>query len=143
MNRLPPSAYQTFGISAPLATHHRQVPCEDADCRAREHGWRTLIDEGSDFGRRQAAYIRGDARRRFVESRMPDGLTLFAFESGQRCFGVHWKSLDAEPHYYVRVGDRRGDPAGAGRGRTHRRVEHWLEEFAGNQDRLKTIRERG
>ncbi len=51
-----------------------------------------MIDESTDLGREQAAYIRQRSGRSFREMRTavgPDALTVFRFDSGQRCFADH------------------------------------------------------
>ncbi len=85
-----------FGI--PLTRDYRIVmphdrfvrtACEDSGCDAWRYGWDTLADETTDLGRRQAAYIRTQSGRAFREMKAPDGLTVFRFEPGQRCFADH------------------------------------------------------
>lgn len=63
--------------------------CEDVGCDNWRYGWDTLIDEATDLGRQQAAYIRARSGRTFREMKAPDGLTVFRFEPHQRCFEEH------------------------------------------------------
>jgi hypothetical protein len=136
-----PAAYKTFAIRAPLATHWNILTCADAGCEAHEYGWDSLIDETTGLGRRQAAYIRGEAARRFTEERQADGLTRFSFPAGQRCFAEH-KTRNTRPERYVeRGGDFRGNPTGERR--EHREPGDWQESFAAHQERLSRLAGRG
>lgn len=139
---LPAQAYKTFQIIAPGSTHFRPGTCEEAGCGAYERGWRTLLDETSDLGQQRAHYIRKLCGRRFAEERDPEGLTVFTFEPGQRCFAQHRVPLERESFYFVRGGDWRGNPLG-GRPFQHRRGEEWVEDFAEHQARLNAAIERG
>jgi hypothetical protein len=137
---LPPQAFKTYRISAPLATHWNTVTCADAGCPHYLGGWESHIDERTGLGRRQAHYIRSESGRRFTEHRNELGLTVFAFEAGQKCFASH-KARNMRPeHYLERGGDWR---AAVGRPVEHTKPDFWVESFALNQDRLKTITDRG
>jgi hypothetical protein len=142
MSELPAHAFKTYGLSAPVRTHKRVASCEEFECRALTNGWVTRVDETTDLGARQASYIRQRAGRSFRETRTPEGLTEFTFAPGQRCFGVHYVSLDRPPLLYVRDGDRRGDPGG-GRSVVVRSARDWLDDFATHQDQIRSARERG
>jgi hypothetical protein len=74
-------------------------------------------------------------RRHCTERRAGDGLVEFMFEAGQLCFLVtaHRKKLERPEFYLVRGGDWR---ANTGLIRRHTRPEHWVEDFAENQERL-------
>lgn len=138
---LPVGAMKTYQIAAPLGTHWNVVTCADADCDAHRLGWKSLIDERTALGQRQAHYIRRESGRKFTEERQGDGLTAFSFEPGQKCFAEH-KGRNMRPERFVeRGGDHRGNPTG--QRREHKRPDDWVESFEENQDRLKTIAERG
>ncbi|MGW4525190.1 hypothetical protein [Amycolatopsis sp. NPDC004378] len=77
-----------FEISAPLDTHWRVRSCAEEQCPAHVNGWKSYFDENLDLGRRQAAYVRTTAGRRFTERRTEEGLTEFTFEPGQDCFST-------------------------------------------------------
>lgn len=66
-----------------------KAACEDTGCEQWRHGWDTLVDERTGLGKQQAAYIRTQAGRTFREMAAPDGLTVFRFDPGQRCFAEH------------------------------------------------------
>src|SRR5687768_10313752 len=84
----PVGAYQTFSIRSRPDRAVKTV-CERAGCEAWQQGWESVIDEASDLGKSQAAYIRTQSGRTFREMRTEAGLTVFRFESGQRCFAEH------------------------------------------------------
>lgn len=138
---LPVHAYQTYQVVAPQATHWRPATCAEVDCQAYTGGWRSLIDEATELGKRQAHYIRRESGRKFAEHRDEAGLTVFEFEAGQRCFAPHQARTGRPEVYLVRGGDWRGNPAG--QVRKHVRAEDWLEDFAEHQDRIAGRIEKG
>lgn len=135
---IPAEAYQTYTIASP---HDRMVrtACEDAGCLAWRYGWETAIDEGTELGRRQAAYIRQRAGRTFRElPRAGQGaVTVFRFDSGQRCFADHHTRPES---YGVLAGDWRGY---TGTIRRHTRAADWVEDFGEHQQRIADQREKG
>lgn len=137
---LPPQAMKTYLIAAPLATHWNVVTCADADCEHYRLGWESHIDERTQLGQRQAHYIRQVSGRKFTETRNELGLTVFAFGAGQKCFRQHKARNMREDRYIERGGDWR---AAIGRPREHKNADEWTESFALNQDRIKTITDRG
>ena len=66
-----------------------KAACEEVSCEQWLFGWDSLIDENTKLGQAQAKYIRTKSGRTFREMKAPDGLTVFRFESGQRCFAEH------------------------------------------------------
>ncbi|MFC7817552.1 hypothetical protein ACFUTR_23260 [Streptomyces sp. NPDC057367] len=112
--------------------------CEQVGCAAWLRGWDSVIDERTELGKAQAAYIRNQSRRTFRETRTGDGLTVFRFESGQRCFADHQTVPEL---YLVRDGDWRGNPTG--RSRRHTRPQDWVEDFGENQLRLVDQQQKG
>lgn len=146
MNRIVPTIgaenYQTFQIKAPVSTHWRPATCEEVDCANAEFGWKSVIDESTDLGKQQAHYIRKLSGRKFREQRLETGLTEFLFASGQPCFAQHKTRLDRQELYIVKGGDWRGNPRRTPQ-RQHTKPEHWVEEFAEHQDKIKQLHERG
>lgn len=130
---LPSSAFKTYSVrrqrdvSIPAA-------CEQVNCQAWRHGWESTVDESTELGRRQAAYIRGQSRRTFREQRTAAGLTVFTFASGQRCFANHHTVPET---YLVRRGGT-GTPA-----RIHSKPSDWVEDFTEHQQQVAADRERG
>lgn len=131
---MPVTAYRTFGIAKPLATHWRKATCEEADCAAYRNGWITRAQNPE-----QADYIKRHSGRSFIET----APGVFQFRRGQICFAAadHVVPLEREGIYVARDGDWRGNPTG--RKRVHARPADWVDEFAEHQDRLKTLQERG
>lgn len=140
----PAIGYRTFGYRRPLFTHWRRATCEEVGCGRYLRGWSSVMDESTELGMGQAYYIRHDSGRSFTEYRIEQGLTVFTFAAGQTCFRAadHRLPIIERPALYVvRDGDWRGNPTGWSR--THTRGEHWVEEWAEHQDRLRTQQQRG
>jgi hypothetical protein len=148
LTRIPPQAgpeaYQTYSVHRPRTPAYTvQATCAEADCGAHQFGWQTIVDESTDLGQRQAAWIRGDRTRHATEDRPDTGLTVFSFAPGQTCFAApHTVSNDRPPLYLVDGGDWRGNPRGTPR-RVHSRPQDWVEDFAGHQARLAEIIKEG
>jgi hypothetical protein len=141
--RLPASDYKTYQILQPKATHWRKATCEEIRCAAGENGWRSVIDESTELGQRQAYYIRKQSGRKFSEEKLPNGLTQFSFPSGQNCFADHQERIEDRPElYFVKGGDKRGNPRGTPT-RQHTKAEFWVEDFQENQDKLRSHIEKG
>lgn len=134
---MPVGAYQTYSITSP---HDRTVPaaCEQVGCEAWAYGWQSTIDESTELGRTQAHYIRHQSGRTFREQRTGAGLTVFSFDSRQRCFANHQTRPEL---YVVRDGDWRGNPTG--RRRVHQNAADWTEDFGEHQQRVADQIERG
>lgn len=133
--RLPVQAYQTWSVKSRPDKAVRSV-CERVGCRAWREGWESVVDESTELGRGQAAYIRS-SRRTFREQRNGVGLTVFRFESGQRCFADHQTIPEK---YVVRGGDYR---AQVGPVRVHARAADWVEHVQEHMGRLLDERAKG
>lgn len=133
---LGPQNYQTYGIARPIDTHFRPATCAEINCPNHTYGWKTLIDEATDLGQRQAYYIRKQSGRGFTEYR-EGAITVFVFDAGQRCFNSddHKVALEREPIYLVKGGDSRGNPRGIAP-RIHTRGDDWVDDFANHQLKL-------
>jgi hypothetical protein len=132
---LPSRAYDTYAVRMPKTTHQRPATCEEVECGAWANGWKTVVPNASP----QAQYIRAKSGRAFTES-IEDELVTFFFKPGQRCFASdkHTVLLERDPVFLKGHGDWRStermkalDP------------NQWLDEFAGNQERLKALHEKG
>jgi hypothetical protein len=134
--QLPAGAFKTYAIR-----RRRDVlvaaACEQVACPAYLHGWESTIDERTDLGRQQAAYIRTQSRRTFRELRTEAGLTVFRFDAHQRCFADHHTTPET---YLVRGGDHRTPRAPA---RVHTRPADWVEDCGEHLQRVADDRERG
>ena len=133
---MPAQAYKTYAIDSPSDLTVKAV-CEEVGCPAWRQGWETSVDERTELGRMQAEYIRRRARRTFAERTTGDGLTVFRFDSGQRCFAEHRTRPEV---YTVRDGDWR---LPAGPVLTHTRPGDWVEDFGEHQLRLADMIEKG
>ncbi|WP_344890437.1 hypothetical protein [Actinomadura meridiana] len=135
--RGPAHAYKTYAIVAP-ADRTVKAACELVGCQAWLNGWETAVDEHTDLGRAQAEYIRHQSGRTFREQRTAAGLTVFVFESRQRCFAEHRTRPE---RYSVRNGDWR--PTGRGPTRAHANASDWVEDFSEHQQRVADQKEKG
>jgi hypothetical protein len=127
--QLPVGAMKTYQAIAPPDQTVIEA-CASVGCAAWRQGWDTVVDEDTDLGKRQAAYIRQNSGRTFKELRSETGLTVFRFESGQRCFANH----ETRPaRFLVRGGDHRSN---LGVIREHVGADDWVEDFALHQDHL-------
>ena len=134
--RMPVEAYQTFSVKSRPDRAVKTV-CERVGCPQWRHGWESLIDESTPLGREQAAWIRTQSRRTFREQRNAVGLTVFRFESGQRCFNEHQTMPEK---YVVQRGDWR---AKLGEVRVHKRASDWIEHVQQHMGRLLDERDKG
>lgn len=136
-------AYKTYEIRAPLSTHWRPASCAEAGCEQHERGWRSVIDESTELGQRQAHYIRRESGRRFTEEQQGPGVTAFVFEAGQTCFAAskHRVRVGRPELYVVRGGDWRGNPAGLPT--VTRSVDDWVDDFGEHQQRIADRIEQG
>ena len=126
--RMPMQAYQTWSVRSRPDKRVKSV-CERVGCRRWREGWESVIDESTDLGRSQAAFIRG-SRRTFREQKNGLGLTVFRFEPYQRCFEDHQTMPEK---YLVRGGDYRGV---VGKVRVHQNSADWVEHVQQHMGRL-------
>lgn len=134
--KAPAGAYKTYAVATPHDVTVKAA-CEQVGCQAWRNGWQTLIDESASLGRAQAEYIRLHAGRTFREGKTGAGLTVFTFESGQRCFANH----ETRPEVYSVVdGDHRQH---FGPVRTHARAADWVEDFGEHQQEIAEQIEKG
>lgn len=137
-------AYQTFGMKQPLATHWRRATCAEVKCKRYLNGWKTTFIPGTPRGEQIRFQIKNSPiKRKYKVVRLPDRIEVL-FEAGQECFvqdhpsTAHKKSLQRPQIHVVRKGDWR-------RGWDARNVSssEWIDRFATNQDKLKTLVQRG
>lgn len=136
--KLPPGAFRSFSILAPVATHFRPATCAEVRCERYEHGWSSTFEANG----WEAHYVRRESGRKYTEESLPGGLTRFSFEPGQRCFASadHKLRVDRPEIYIARAGDWRGTDGDAYK---HSGSADWMDEFAAYQDRLARAVERG
>lgn len=133
--RMPVEAYQTWSVKSRPDKQVKTV-CEQVGCAQWRNGWESVIDESTELGRQQAAFIRGSLRT-FKEQRTAAGLTVFRFEPYQRCFADHQTMPEK---YLVRGGDYR---AAVGKVRVHTRASDWIEHVQQHMGRLLDERGKG
>lgn len=132
---MPVQSYQTWSVKSRPDKRVKTV-CERVGCQAWRAGWESVIDESTQLGRAQAAYIRGSGRT-FREQRNGAGLTVFRFEPYQRCFADHQTIPEK---YLVQGGDWR---AKVGPLRVHTRAADWVEHVQEHMGRLLDERAKG
>lgn len=146
VNRMTPGMdarfYQTFQVTSPIATHTRKGTCEEVECGAYLRGWKMQIDLNTELGQKQAHYIKHLSGRSYTVDGQQDGLVTLIFKPNQDCFAEHRVPLDRPEIYRVKGGDFRGNPLRTVT-RVHKKPEFWVEEFAENQDKLKSAIEKG
>ena len=135
----PVRAYQTYQITAPLATHWRTATCTEVDCDAHLRGWSTTVDVATELGARQATYIRMHAGRAYTVTEAGT-LVTFMFPGGQQCFRTHRVPLGRPEIYTVRGGDWRGS---TGLVRRHADAQDWVDDFGEHQEQLADRLARG
>ncbi len=128
----PVQAYQTYEASA----RTRPATCRDVHCEAREKGWASVFDVGTDLGRRQANYVRLRSGRHFTVTQKGDKVR-FWFPPGQTCFRQHTLPIGAL--YVKRGGDWRATTSPA---RPMREAD-WIDDQQNTFDKIRTIKERG
>lgn len=164
--RLPPKMeshrYDTYGVVNPRSTHTREATCQEMTstctaivgyegkgdvtapifcperhCGPHNHGWKTLVDVGTELGQRQARYIIDHSGRKWTAKQEGNAVT-FTFPAGQKCFTEHRLPLDRPPLFTLKP--------------VHSNVPQrpsvidgyeWLDRFGTNQIRLKELHDRG
>jgi hypothetical protein len=147
MMQIPPWMTKNYVILAPVATHWRPATCEEVACNRFTHGFDVWCDESDDSpagGAARARYLRSGVHgRRFEEYRAPgQSMVVFKFPPGQVAFGDehqnHRIRIERPEIFTVRDpvrGDLVHDGAEGG-------AVNWVDDFATNQDQVKTSIER-
>lgn len=139
---MPARAYKTFQIASPESTHTRPATCEEVECQQYAKGWVMKIDLGTELGQKQAHYIKHQSGRSYIIRDQRDGLVTLEFHANQPCFQQHKVRLERPEIYRVKGGDYRGNPLKTPT-RVHTKPEHWVEEFAANQEAIAEAHRRG
>ena len=74
---------------AVLGDWWQKATCRDVDCPHYLMGWKTMLDETDERMKDGADWIRFRSGLAFTESHDVEGLTVFVFPPGQRCFREH------------------------------------------------------
>lgn len=142
--RMPVGSYQTFSVHMPRETHWRDATCEEAGCRRWANGWKTSFVPGTPEGEKIRFFIKNSPiKRKWTVVKLP-GKTEVVFAAGQECFSQdhptshHKLPIARQQIHVVRKGDWRSawDKKAVP-------VAEWIDRFATNQDKLKTLIERG
>jgi hypothetical protein len=126
-----------YRIVSPPSTHTVPATCEEVNCERQRTGFQVIVDPTTDLGIGQANYIWTYASREFLTHNRPDGMTIFQFPPGTRCFAEHRRTLDRPATFMISTGRT------SVRGHQVVSPTEWAERFAENQDRLKILQERG
>lgn len=137
----PSRAYQTFQVKAPKGGF-RTISCAEAECEMAVKGWKMVIDLNTELGQTQARYIKNMSGRKYSVEKQENGVVTLVFAGNQECFTQHKVRNDLPEVFLVKGGDFRGNPLRTPT-RVHKKPEFWVEEFAENQDRIATAREKG
>jgi hypothetical protein len=137
---LPASAMTTYRIVSPH-DKDRVAACHEVGCDAWRNGWDSILDLANPAHAKAAAYIRSGASGRTyreIGTGSGEGIVVFRFASGQRCFEEH----HTRPEVFLRRGgDHRGNPRQELC--RHANAGEWVEDFAEHQQRLAEAVERG
>jgi hypothetical protein len=144
--KLPVQAMQTYGLSAPQATHYRRASCREVDCPNYVNGWMSGFDVTDPDQAYAAKMLRLHSGRLFTVQELAGASgriekVVFTFGPGQECFLKHSVPLEREPVYYLRGGDWRGNPTG--RKTVFSSSTPFVDDFGEHQERIKTLVERG
>lgn len=143
--KMGPAQYKTYQILAPTSSHFRVATCEEMGCEKFVNGFKVLVDELTDLGKAQAVFIRSDRTRPVPgEFKTTTGITEFTYPAGTKCMAYfqHKTRIERDELFYVRDGDRRGNPRGTAP-RLHKNAAEWQEDFAEHQDKIHDALERG
>lgn len=135
---LPATAFKTYQIAAPVASHFRPASCEEAGCLNYHNGWITKVPLGSDL----EDLVKQSGRHWTLRDQV-GAEVAYHFPAGTTCFNVstHKVPLERPALFVVRDGDHRGNPSG--RVYRHTRPADWVEDFAEHQDGVATARNQG
>lgn len=115
-----------YKILRPVETHSVSATCEEVDCPNYLHGWRVPL---SAITSQHLQDLKAGGWK-YTVTRLGETDGYLEFEAGQRCFTAHVRQLERDP-LWLRNSFR------------HSGVDAWHDDFATNQDRLKTLIERG
>lgn len=143
---LPVQAMQTYGLSAPQATHYRRASCREVDCSNYANGWVSGFDVTDAEQARACRIVREHSGRLFTVQEIRGAShsverVLLTFGPGQECFLPHRVALEREPTYFLRDGDWRANPTG--RKIVFTDATSFVDDFGEHQEKIKTRVERG
>ena len=142
----PVTLMQTYGLSAPQATHYRRASCREVGCPNYANGWVSGFDVTDPDQARACKIVREHSGRLFAVREIGGASgriekVILTFAPGQECFLAHQVALEREPVYYRRDGDWRGNPTGSKIVFTT--GTSFVDDFGEHQEKIKTLVERG
>lgn len=142
----PVTQMQTYGLSAPQATHYRPATCREVGCPNYVNGWMSGFDVTDPEQARACRIVREHSGRLFTVKEITGrgGVVtnvVLTFGPGQECFLPHRVALEREPVYYLRDGDWRANPTG--RKIVFSSSVSFVDDFGEHQEKIKTLVERG
>ena len=147
LTRLPTHMMKSYALLQPLATHYREATCAEVECRGFREDMTVTFDLTVPQQVSDANWLRNHSGLRFTYFMLDDDRKVkFVVPAGQRCLESllrpHRVPLEREPLMVVRGGDTfRGNPTGERR--SHTSPESFVDEWATDLDKLKTVQERG
>ena len=150
---MPVTAYKTYAVDSPLATHFRLATCEEVDCPNFLNGWGVAITpdlQGQGFddiirhsGKQYTHLTVAEAEARFPGTSFAGAAYVYAFAAHQPCFyqGTqrHVLPVGRPDIFSVRGGDHRATTSE----RRVMRPQDWQESFTEHQDNLATKFQQG
>jgi len=135
---LPPGAYMTYQVLAPLSTHFAPASCLEVQCADYLQGWRVHAESLPP----ELLHAARTSGRNYREVSYGEGQTWLLFDAGQPCFRAteHRRRLDREERFVIRGGDYRANPSGM---RTEVPLSSWVDDFGEHQAKLAERLERG
>jgi hypothetical protein len=147
MVHAPAHLMKSFSLLQPLDTHYRIATCAEVECK----GYRSEMTVTFDLTNAQhvsdANWLRNHSGLRFTYFMLDNERKVrFVIPAGQTCLESrlrpHRVPLERDPFMVVRGGDVfRGNPTGMTH--THTSPESFVDEWATDLDKLKTVQERG
>src|SRR5690242_20707227 len=132
----PASNMTTYELQQPLATHYKELTCQQAECPKFHNGWQMgfdLTDLQKVAAANQLVVIAKKMDKVFSYTQQGT-VVIFTFQPGQQCFERHMEPLDRDLVAIGRGGDWRGNPRREKY--THTKLNDWVDDFQNHQDRI-------
>lgn len=140
---MTPDHYKSYSVLAPPRTHWRPATCEEYECDGWVYGFVTTVNLATPLGQKQYDFLSHDKSRSYSMQRISMELIKFIYGPGNICMNwdQHRIPVGRPPRLLVASGDWRGNPTG--KVVRHTKIEHWVEDFGENQQKLAEQQERG
>lgn len=146
MVQAPLHVMKSFELQQPFATHYRIATCREAECKSFREGMSVTFDLTIPDQVALANWMRNRSGLRYTYTQTGSKVQ-FLVPAGQDgpCLRArlrpHRVPLERDPFMIVRAGDFRGNPTGQRSQET--RPELFVEQWAEDLDKLKTVHDRG